>query len=64
VGVDLQIAFSLDFQVDQAVTRQQVEHVMLESDARVRGGFARAIEIERRRGPWFPWSDARVGKFD
>jgi hypothetical protein len=45
--IDLQIALGLHVQIDQAVARKQIEHVIEKPDARVRRGFSRPIKIER-----------------
>src|SRR6185503_20287 len=52
--VNIEVALRFDREIDQAVSREQVEHVIEESNAGLRGCFAGAIEIER---------DANVGLF-
>lgn len=46
VGIDMEIAFGLNREIDQAVAAQLVEHMIEEADARVNLGHARAVEID------------------
>ncbi len=45
VAVDVQVALGLDVEVDQAVARHLVEHVVEEADPGRQFGLARAVEI-------------------
>ena len=53
MGVDVQIALGLDVQIDQAVARDLVEHVVEKRHAGGKPGYALAIEIETDRDPGF-----------
>lgn len=44
--VDVQIALCVDANVDQSMTRNLVEHVVEKSDAGLKLGLARTIEID------------------
>jgi histidinol-phosphate aminotransferase len=46
VGIDMQIAFRLDLEVDHAVTRNLIQHVIEEADPRGQRRLAAAIQIE------------------
>ena len=53
MGVDVQVALGLDIQIDQAVARDLVEHVIEKRHAGRELGYARAVEIETDRDPGF-----------
>jgi hypothetical protein len=53
MGIDMQIALSLDLQVDHAVARHLVEHVIEERDTGGEPALAAAIEIETNENPGF-----------
>ena len=64
VRIDLQIALGVDVEVDQAVPREQVEHVIEEPDAGLDAARAGAVEIERQLGSWSLWSGGRFRRCD
>jgi len=45
VAVDVQIARGVDFQIDQPVARNLVEHVVKETNTRGKFGHARTVKI-------------------
>jgi hypothetical protein len=47
VGIDVQVALGFDFEVDQAVAGDLVEHVVEEGHAGGKAALTGAIEIER-----------------
>src|SRR5206468_3450542 len=49
MGVHVQVALGLDVEIDEAVARQQVEHVVEEADAGGELGIAGAVQVEAKR---------------
>jgi hypothetical protein len=49
VAVDVQVAFGLDVQVDQAVAGDLVQHVVEKGDAGGQLGLAGAVKVDARR---------------
>jgi len=47
VVIDLQIPLGFNVQIDQAVTRQQVQHVVKESDSGMNRSVPRAVQVQR-----------------
>jgi len=46
VAVDVQVAIAINFQIDQAMAGNLVEHVVKKADARVQLGLAGAIKVD------------------
>jgi len=46
VAVNVQVALGLDVEVNQAMTRDLVEHVVKEPNARGQLGLAAAVEVD------------------
>ena len=53
MGVHFDITFGLDVQIEQAVAAECIEHMIEKGNARVDVGFARPINIERKRNIGF-----------
>jgi hypothetical protein len=53
VRVDVQVAFGFHFEVDQAVPRNLLEHVIEKGDAGGEAALAAAIEIQSNGDPGF-----------
>ena len=49
VAIDVQIALGLDVEVDQAVARNLIEHVIEEADAGGQAGNTVAVEVDAHR---------------
>jgi hypothetical protein len=54
VVIDFEIAFGVDGEVDEAVAREEVEHVVEEADAGLGGGLAGAVEVHGDADAGFP----------
>ena len=46
VGIDVQVALRLDFEIDEPVTGHLIEHVIEKRHAGLKLGLARAIQID------------------
>ena len=53
VAVDMQVAIGLDVQVDQAVARDLVQHVVEKADAGMQLRLAAAVEVDAHRDAGF-----------
>ena len=53
MGVDLDIALGAHIQVEQAMAAKRIEHVIEKRHPRIDGGFARSIDVERKRDVGF-----------
>lgn len=45
VGINFEVAFGLNLEVDKAMPSDLIEHVVKKGDARIKVFFARSIEI-------------------
>ena len=46
MGIDFQIAFGVDFQIDQAVPGDLIQHVIEKRNARGKQGFTGAVQVD------------------